>query len=206
MKSITCFIIIIFFANNTFAQLDTSFVNLTQNLIREYQKTGTIYYGDRIYNKEILEGHFHFILSNEFIKKFNLIPGGKTSFSCEERAYIVNQLKKSIPHQLNDSLFSDSKRIASDSIMKFLITLNRIKLDLFINTHDSIGFSNYFKNFSEHGYCSFFFTNPIYLKQKSVYFIYFMWLFYDGGEEGLYFFKKVNNKWIPWKSFGLGGF
>jgi hypothetical protein len=206
MKLIISIFFLILFSNNNFAQTDTSFINLTHALIREYQKTGTIYYGDKIYDKRFFQAHFHFILSNEFRKRFNLIAGGKTSLSFKERAYIVNQLKKSITCQINDSLFPDSKRIASDSIMKFIRTLNRIKIDSFIAAHDSIGYLDYFKKNFEHGYCSFFFTNPIYLKHKSVYFIYSMWLFFDGGEESLYFFKKVNNKWIRWKSVGLSAF
>jgi hypothetical protein len=186
--------ILLFLSNQLLAQLDSAERQFVHRIIRMYQKEGTIYYGshpmDGVLASELKD------LSKRVIVH---IGSNKDSIvlSAKERRSLLRQIKRSQATELNDQLFPNAKRMASDSIAKFVTRKNIGLRDSLLLAGDTAAVRGFFAKGSS--YKSFFFTKPAYIRNRSIMLFHFTWLLMqDGGEHGLTFYRIENNQWVEW--------
>jgi hypothetical protein len=187
------------FSIESVAQFDTASLNALQSLIRHYQKSGTIYYGK--YDPGLAKDKFDFLLSR---KEFSRSDRRKITLTFDERSQLLKELNKFQTFELKDSLFENSSKIPSDSLISLTVKLNKIKIDSFYKAGDSLSAWKYMTSNSQ--YCSFLFTRPIYLKNKTIMVFCFAWMVNHNGDERLSFYKKTGMSWQKWKTIILGAY
>jgi hypothetical protein len=163
-------IIILFLTNNChnlFSQNNSSYFNLIYKSIRHYQSNGTIYYSDKPYN-EFNEIAFKSLLTNPVVNIMRSKDKARIVLTKKERDYIFSKLRSFADEILPDSLFPNSKRIINDSLQKNTVKLNRLVNDTLMSLeHDSVAFHKYYLRRTR--YLSFFFSQPIFIRNNSVF-------------------------------------
>jgi len=176
------------------AQSDTAFIKFLINKIRGLQPTGTIYYADVPYPKTFKHRVQHI--------KPGIYPGFKNGtvseslkLTAKESRYIQDEHKKNLHKPFPDSLFENSCRIRSDSIIPFVDKLNLQIMDSVIKLSNPSG-----TNVWQLGLMrwSFLFSRPIYLRNKTILVHYFMNYTLSSGENSFRFYKWNNNNWERW--------
>jgi hypothetical protein len=175
-------------------QQDTGYYKLIYSEIRRIQDSGMIYYSDRP-GKEVY---------TRFLKQ---IPGAlKTlkerglDLSKQEEDTVVKQLKVMTHSMQSGDLFPLSKRISSDTIVSFVENEVRITVDSLRVLSGASFTADYHWRLP----WAFFFANPIYLRNRTICFSYFMYYRNNAGEEGLRVYKIQNGEWVKFATIGGG--
>jgi hypothetical protein len=167
-------------------------------VIHKYQIKGTIHYAshcrDRVLSREMKE------LSQEVI--VNELRSDSIRLSAKERRYLLRQLKKPENIELPDNLFPDSKRVEPDSLEEFVVRQNQRIRDSLMASGNPKARDEYYSGKTL--YLPFYFTRPIYLRNRSIILFHFMWRFRNGGSHDLSFYRKENGKWKRWISISGG--
>jgi hypothetical protein len=182
------------------AQLDSSEIHFIHDLMRKYQRIGTLHYGsspeDAVFKREV----------KEFTKRLMVNRRGDSILlTAKEQTYLLQELKKPTITRFADSLFHDSKMVNTDSIFTFLHRKNRQVYDSLVATAGFEAAVKYIN--SKSSYKSFRFTRPLYIRNGTIMLFHFMWLTDTaGGETSLSFYKKENGQWTEWICVTGGAF
>ncbi len=174
------------------AQEDSLYFTLINDFIKAIQDEGTIFYSDKPM-KDVFRKHFKAVSLT--LKDVNPDRGRNLKITVAEQSHILRQMKKSLTSKLPDNLFNNSKRISADGICEFVFRLSRNIYDSLISIPDSAAAFKYIRSIKQP---AFFFTHPIYIRNKSILICYFMWYINSSGEEWLGVYKKEGNKWVKW--------
>ncbi|AXY77969.1 hypothetical protein D3H65_30000 [Paraflavitalea soli] len=202
MKAVINCLVLLFFSHQLVAQPDSADRQFIHSQIRKYQRHGTIYYADRPL-EGVLKLHVK-ELSKPVIK--SIIGFHSTDsivLTAAERRFLIRQLKRSLTTALNDNLFPISKRIAVDDISAFVSARNRKIIDS-LRAMGAAARDSFFISNSIHE--AFFFTMPIYIRDRSIFLHFFMWNTISGGAVNLSFYRKENDKWVKWIEVSGGDF
>lgn len=172
---------------SSFAQADSTYLSLLHQMIRKVQPFRTIHYAPA--TMEIMPKGCEGEIKNE------IFPADSTTslkLTNRERRYLKQQLKTSQKPHWPDHLFPDSKLI-TDSMESKLRKLNRALYDSIMKLENKYDFGK--NGFGYRTYWGFWFSRPVYLRNKSILIFYFMWYHNSGGENNLLIYRKEGNNY-----------
>jgi|GEM_PF-1228446 len=197
----SCFVLLLFAFQLT-AQPDSTDLQFIHSQIRKYQRHGTIYYANQPLEgvlkrqlKELSKPVIKSIIGLHSTDSIVLIPS--------ERSFLTNQLKRSLITVLDDNLFPNSRRIAVADITAFVSNKNRKIIDS-VRAIGPAARDSFFISNSMHE--AFFFTMPIYIRDRSIFLHFFMWNTMGGGAVYLSFYRKENDQWVKWIEVSGGNY
>ena len=200
MKLLFSFIILIN-ANCVNGQTDTAYLNLLYQKIRRLQPEGTIYYADKP-DKQTLRYQYSTLTLRKFKSFGQNIADSFLIITKDEQRYLITELEKSLKSPLPDKLFENAKRLSSGKIFEFVDRLNRKLYDSVRHLSDSLQALHARRRLMR--YWSFLFTNPIYIRNRTIFLQYFMYYNLSSGANYLTFYKKRDGNWVKWITVGGG--
>ena len=182
-------------AGNTSAQyMDTGYFKLIYSNIRHIQDSGIVFYSDKP-EKEIYAG---FLKQMPYATK--ALKDRVITLSKREEDTLMRELKRIATEIQPSAMFPMSTRISSDSIIAVVEKSIRRAVDSLKNLP--------YNAFSSRNYqrlpWAFFFTNPIYLRNRTICFGYFMYYRNSSGEHGLNVYIVQNGEFIRVGTIGGG--
>jgi len=203
MRAFLILLILLSYTSAVWSQITRADSAFIYDQIRSIQPSGTIYYADKPLKRTIIEG-IQKLGKGIFYSPSDLFHEHTIKLTIGERNYIIAELKKGLTLKFPDKLFENSIRLSSDSIGFKVDKMNILRND---SIKKSAEISHLWpKDFRELYKWSFFFTKPIYIRNQSVIFAYFMYYTLNGGEEGLWIYRKKEDKWIRWIAISGGAY
>lgn len=201
MKLLLLFILSLANLKLATAQIDSEYIHLIHKRIRKIQPSGTIYYANHP-DYGPIEYTLNYFNSRKFKSRLKDAGDSILTLTQKEQQYLISELKKAPKVSFPDSLFENSKCIIADSLVMHVERLNKQSQHSLPSIDDTIQTSieSEFKT----RYWAFFFSNPIYIRNKSIFLTYFMFYDRSSGSQLLVFYKKHQDRWIPWIIAGSG--
>jgi hypothetical protein len=165
---------------------DSAYLNFINGQLRRLQPNGIIYYSDKISKRQIEP-----IIKMAPLQLLQLKNKGLV-FTSSEKAYIIANLKRIPVSTRADSLFPDSKRLGADTLVRFVERNFRKKIDSLLHSPDSLFVR---KNYIHMRPWAFFFSEPVYLRNRTILIYYFVYYFNSSGEEAVWVCRKNNSTW-----------
>lgn len=189
----TSLIVLLFSANTLIAQQkDSVYTNILYKEIRLIQDSGVIYYSDRL-ERDVYESFL-----SQLPDELKILKAQGVNLNQQERDFLLSGLKDFRQSTSPLNLFPTARQISSDTIIAYVESI-------FNNYADSL------RKVSKKAIIkyktlpwAFFFSDPIYLRDQSLCFFYFMYFRKSSGGHGLMVYKKHNNKWIKVSTIGGG--
>lgn len=169
--------------------------NTIQNLhlkIRNIQPHGTIYYADRIENRFLKPIRSE--ITKGTIKRQFRTGTVAISLTKKEIDFLKTAIAKYRKPYWPDNLFPDSKRMSSKTIAPYVDSLRISLVDsLRRNVNRDSSRFNY-----RDLYWSFFFSEPIFIRDKTIFLQFFLYYSMSSGQYDWSFYRKENGKWVKW--------
>ena len=173
--------------------VDSGYLHFIGKEMRRLQPNGNLYYADRLQKSDYAD-----ILKNAKLG-FKELERKGLSFNNAERKYIFAQLKRMDESVQADTLFPNSQRLRFDTLIPFVERQFRKRVDAIQLSSSPAKAGSYFENVT----WAFSFSDPIYLRKKSILIYFFRYYVNSGGEVAIWVYQKENDHW---KRIGaLGG-
>jgi len=173
--------------------VDSGYLHFIGKEMRRLQPNGNLYYADRLQKSDYVD-----ILKNAKLG-FKELERKGLSFNNAERKYIFAQLKRMDESVQADTLFPNSQRLRFDTLIPFVERQFRKRVDAIQLSSSPAKAGSYFENVT----WAFSFSDPIYLRKKSILIYFFRYYVNSGGEVAIWVYQKGNDHW---KRIGaLGG-
>lgn len=195
------FLILIMPTHCLLTQVDSHFLTTLDAEIKKYQKGRTVYYSDRL-GKAFIVSSIKAFSKNIIVSQYKNPEIDSIILTKKEIRIIRKELRSNKSFTWPDKLLANSKSVQSDSLISFVEKLNKNITDSLISLNEIDEWYNYYKN--NLLYQSFSFSKPIYLRQHSVFLMFFSWYSPSGGSHELAFYKRENELWRKWIVFDSG--
>lgn len=170
---------------------------MLESKIRLIQPSGTIYYAESVASS-IRKSKSDFKLNKYLKDRLILCDSLGIKISKADMRFFRRHIKRGFQQQLPDALFKDSKRLQNDSLSKQIHLLNKLLLDSIVKLPAQMRPKRKYLNWQ------FYFSAPIYNRQRSLVLIFFMYYYNSAGESQLYILKPGSTQMNTACRFGGG--
>ena len=164
-----------------FSQSDSTTLNFLNDVVKRNSDSSLIYYTDKVD-----AGMYSYMIEKKLVKRRIKDISSTNKANLTLTNFEITQLKQNLAnykfHQWPEKLFTNSKRISSDSTLSFLS--NNKNNDLYL------------------------FSKPAFIRNNTIGLFYVVRLCCGGinGPVDLSFYRRENGKWQRWITIGGGAF
>ena len=189
MKTLLLLLIFQFLLLHAFCQVDTNSINILESILRKEHPNGTLFYTDRL-DSGLIKRIKESLKRRKFIGRTSLTTYDTIHLSRKEKRHLISSVNNFYSNIWTDSLFNNSKMIPKDS-MWFRIT--KQNKEFYEQRQKAKSKNNNYTADMVHNANTFQFSPVIYLRNKSLFIVYYLRL--CGGQCGVqeFAFYKLEN-------------